>query len=202
MLNKIQIKTIIWCHYTSIRIAKIKKNKNTKSGQVFETVVTLICCCQELEIGTTTLENSVAVLIKLNTPLLCYSESCLMPQLELTAPSSRSPLPSLGPLLSHLHSALGKCYYLCSWLLVLWAPSGRRVELGQSPKHGGQVFNVHQVKLGFSGPEGSFLSSSRAAVIYRCIHSEVGLQRWREAFSMYFWKVKWGDDGREFRNRG
>ena len=97
-----------------------------------------------------------------------------MPQLELTAPSSRSPLPSLGPLLSHLHSALGKCYYLCSWLLVLWAPSGRRVELGQSPKHGGQVFNVHQVKLGFSGPEGSFLSSSRAAVIYRCIHSEVG----------------------------
>ena len=76
MPNKIQIKTIIWCHYTSIRIAKIKKNKNTKSGQVFETVVTLIYCCQELEIGTTTLENSVAVLKKLNTPLLCYSESC------------------------------------------------------------------------------------------------------------------------------
>ena len=105
---------------------------------------------------------------------LSPSEPYLMPQLELTIPSSRSPLSSLVPLLSHLHSALGKCYYLCSWLLILWAPSGRRVELGQSPKHGGQLFNVHQVKSGFSRPGGSFLSSSRAAVIYRCVHSDVG----------------------------
>lgn len=44
----------------------------------------------------------------------------------------------------------------------------------QSPKHGGQLFNVCQIKLGFAKLGGSFLQSSRAAISYRCIHSEVG----------------------------
>ena len=78
VIREIQIKTMIWCHCISIRIAKIKKDKNTKSGQVFGTIVTLTYCWQELESGTATPENSLAVSYKVKYALIIWPRILLL----------------------------------------------------------------------------------------------------------------------------